>query len=187
MGCTVTPITGKDLTPDNLKKFDAVVLGVRALNVRTDLPSMQPLFDYANAGGTVIVQYNRPDAIKVPQIAPFDLRLSSNRVTDENAPVTFLAPAHKALTSPNPITAKDFENWTQERGIYYPASWAKEFTPILAANDPGEDPLPGALLIADMGNKGHFVYTSLVFFRELPEPNPGAYRLFANLLSLGKP
>jgi LmbE family N-acetylglucosaminyl deacetylase len=186
MGCTVTQITGKDLTPDTLKKFDAVVLGVRALNTRTDLPSMQPLFDYASAGGTVIVQYNRPDGIKVPQIAPFDLRLSGNRVTDENAPMTFLAPAHAALTTPNAITAKDFENWTQERGIYYPASWAKEFTPILAANDPGEQPLPGALLIADTG-KGHFVYTSLVFFRELPQPNPGAYRLFANLLSLGKP
>ncbi len=188
MGCKVTQISGKDLTPDTLKNFDAVVLGVRALNVRTDLASMQPLFDYANAGGTVIVQYNRPDGIKVPQIAPFDLRLSSNRVTDENAPITFIAPAHKALTSPNKITAKDFENWVQERGIYYPATWAKEFTPILAASDPGEEPLPGALLIADMGpeGKGHFVYTSLVFFRELPAPNPGAYRLFANLLSLGK-
>lgn len=188
MGCKVTQITGKDLSPENLKQFDAVVLGVRALNVRTDLPSMQPLFDYANAGGTVIVQYNRPDAIKVPQIGPFELRLSSNRVTDENAAMTFLAPAHKALTSPNPITAKDFENWVQERGIYYPATWGKEFTPILAASDPGEEPLPGALLIADMGpeGKGHFVYTSLVFFRELPAPNPGAYRLFANLLSLGK-
>ncbi|HVS73165.1 MAG TPA: PIG-L family deacetylase [Phycisphaerae bacterium] len=186
MGCKVTQITGKDLTPETLRKFDAVVLGVRALNVRTDLgQSLQGLFDYANNGGTVIVQYNRPDGIKVPRLAPYDLRLSSNRVTDENAPVTFLAPDSPALNSPNKITTADFDNWVQERGIYYPSEWAKEFTPILSAADPGENQLPGALLIAPVG-KGHYVYTSLVFFRQLPAPNPGAYRLFANLLSLGK-
>ncbi|HVX86857.1 MAG TPA: PIG-L family deacetylase [Phycisphaerae bacterium] len=187
MGCKVTQITGKDLTPEALQKFDAVVLGVRALNVRTDLgQSLQGLFDYANNGGTVIVQYNRPDSLKVAPIAPYDLRLSSNRVTDENAPVTFLAPDSPALNAPNKITTADFDSWVQERGIYYPSQWAREFTPILSAADPGESQLPGALLIASVG-KGHYVYTSLVFFRQLPAPNPGAYRLFANLLSLGKP
>ena len=113
------------------------------------------------------------------------MHLSGDRVTDETAPVTFLAPDHPVLNTPNKITSADFDGWVQERGIYFPNQWDDHFTPILACNDPGESPLKGGLLVAQYG-KGYFVYTGLVFFRELPAGVPGAYRLFANLISLGK-
>ncbi len=187
MGCQVTTLTGADLTPEKLKAFDAVVIGIRAFNVRTDLVSQLPaLFAYVEAGGNVIEQYNRPGRdLKTDQLTPYSLHLSSDRVTDETAPMTFLAPEHPALNTPNKIAAADFEGWIQERGIYYPDRWDEHFTPILACSDPGEAPLKGGLLIARYG-KGYFVYTGLVFFRQLPDGVPGAYRLFANLVSLGK-
>jgi hypothetical protein len=187
MGCDVSLLNDADLTTNNLQKYDAVVIGVRAFNVRTNLaPHLPALFAYVDAGGTVIAQYNRPsDNLKANQIAPFDLHLSSDRVTDETAPVTFLAPDHPALNMPNKITSADFDGWVQERGIYFPNQWDEHFIPILACNDPGEAPLKGSLLVAPYG-KGRFVYTGLVFFRELPAGVPGAYRLFANLISLGK-
>jgi hypothetical protein len=187
MGYKVTPLTGADLTSDQLEKFDAVVIGVRAFNVRTDLVSQLPaLFAYVEAGGNVIEQYNRPGRdLKTDQLAPYSLRLSSDRVTDETAAMTFLAPDHPALNTPNKITSADFDGWIQERGIYYPDQWDDHFTPILACSDPGEAPHKGGLLVAQYG-KGYFVYTGLVFFRQLPGGVPGAYRLFANLVSLGK-
>jgi len=186
MGYEVTRLAGLDLTPEKLRGLDAVVIGVRAYNVRSDLVAGLPaLFDYVAGGGTVVAQYNRPNGLRTPRLAPFDLRLSDARVTDENAPVTFLAPGHPALTTPNRITEADMEGWVQERGIYFPAQWDKHFTPILAAGDPGEKPLTGGLLVAKHG-RGHFVYTGLVFFRQLPAGVPGAYRLFANLVSLGQ-
>ncbi|HTJ00954.1 MAG TPA: hypothetical protein VL527_18875, partial [Dongiaceae bacterium] len=187
MGCTVTSLTGADLTTNRLKDFDAVIIGVRAFNVRTDLVANLPaLFAYVAAGGNVIEQYNRPGRdLKSEEFTPYRLRLSNDRVTDETAPVTFLAPEHPALTTPNRITPADFAGWVQERGVYYPDQWDEHFTPILACNDPGEKPLPGGLLIASYG-QGHFVYTGLAFFRQLPAGVPGAYRLFANLISLGK-
>jgi LmbE family N-acetylglucosaminyl deacetylase len=183
----VTLLTGADLTTNRLKDFDAVVIGVRAFNVRTDLVSHLPaLFDFASNGGNLIEQYNRPgNDLKTDQFAPFSLRLSNGRVTDETAAMTFLAPDHPALNTPNKITDADFDGWIQERGIYYPDRWDDHWTPILACGDPGETPLKGGLLIAPYG-KGYFVYTGLVFFRELPDGVPGAYRLFANLISLGK-
>jgi len=186
MGYEVTRLAGLDLTPDKLHGLDAVVIGVRAYNVRSDLGAGLPaLFDYVAGGGTVVAQYNRPNGLRTPRLAPFDLRLSDARVTDENAPVTFLAPGHPALTTPNRITEADMEGWVQERGIYFPAQWDKHFTPILESGDPGEKPLTGGLLVANHG-RGHFVYTGLVFFRQLPAGVPGAYRLFANLVSLGQ-
>jgi hypothetical protein len=106
-------------------------------------------------------------------------------VTDENAAMTFLAPENPVLNVPNKITPADFNGWVQERGVYFPDRWDSHFTPILACNDPGEKSLQGGLLVADYG-KGHFVYTGLAFFRQLPAGVPGAYRLFANLVSLGK-
>ncbi|MBV9468224.1 MAG: hypothetical protein JOZ57_03135, partial [Abitibacteriaceae bacterium] len=173
-------------TADSLRRFDAVVIGVRAFNVRTDLADGLPaLFAYVEGGGNVIEQYNRPDGLKTNKLAPYDLTLSSQRVTNENAPVTFLAPDHPALNTPNKITAADFEGWVQERGIYFPSQWDEHFTPLFASGDPGEEPLKGGLLVAKYG-RGYFVYTGLVFFRELPAGVPGAYRLFANLVSLGK-
>jgi LmbE family N-acetylglucosaminyl deacetylase len=187
IGYDVRGLAGKDLTAEGLKGLDAVVIGVRAFNTRTDLaPGLQALFDYVAAGGTVVEQYNRPDQLRNTTLAPYNIRLSTLRVTDETAEVTFLAPDHPALTTPNKITAADFENWVQERNIYLPDQWDGHFTPILGMADPGETPPNSSLLIAQHG-KGFFVYTSLVFFRQLPVGNPGAYRLFANLVSLGKP
>ena len=187
MGCDMTMLGGEDLTANRLKDFDAVVIGVRAFNVRTDLVSRLPaLFAFVESGGNVIEQYNRPgNDLKTDQFAPYSLHLSGDRVTDENAAVTFLTPEHPVLNTPNKITSADFDGWIQERGIYFPNQWDDHFTPILACNDAGESPLKGGLLVAQYG-KGYFVYTGLVFFRELPAGVPGAYRLFANLISLGK-
>jgi hypothetical protein len=183
MGCTVTELTPADLTADRLKEFDAVVTGVRLFDTHRDLGSkLSALFSYVEAGGTVVMQYNRVDGL---QSTPLTLKISQERVTDEHAPVTFLAPDSPALNSPNKITSADFDGWIQERGTYFPNQWDEHFTPILACNDPGESPLKGGLLVADYG-KGHFVYTGLAFFRQLPAGVPGAYRLFANLISLGK-
>ncbi len=185
MGYDVHVLDDADLTADNLKNFDAVVIGVRAFNVRANLaPRLPALFDYVAAGGTVVAQYNRPDPKATP-LAPFDLRLSSDRVTDETAAMTFLVPDHPVLNSPNKITNADFDGWVQERGIYFPNQWDEHFTPIFACHDPGEAPLKGSLLVAQSG-KGYYVYTGLDFFRQLPAGVPGAYRLFANLLALGK-
>jgi len=186
MGYAVTSLTGADLTAERLRGLDAVVIGVRAFNVRTDLAErLATLLAYVEAGGTVVAQYNTLDRLSETWLAPFVLHLSRDRVTDEHAPVTILAPGHPVLTTPNQITPADFDGWVQERGLYFPDRWDERFTPILACSDPGEAPLKGGLLVARHGN-GYFVYTSLAWFRQLPEGVPGAYRLFANLVSLGK-
>jgi hypothetical protein len=119
------------------------------------------------------------------EIAPYHLNISRDRVTVEEAEVRFLAPDHEILNYPNKITAKDFEGWVQERGLYFPDEWASEFAPVLSCNDPGEPPRDGGLLIAKYG-KGHYIYTGLSFFRELPAGVPGAFRIFANMISIGK-
>jgi LmbE family N-acetylglucosaminyl deacetylase len=191
LGCSVTSLKTADLTLEKLKDFDAVVLGVRAFNEHKELSSnLSGLLAYVENGGTVIVQYNRPNGLQDKVLGPYPLSIQGGapqfRVTDEKAPVTFLAPDHPALTTPNPITAADFEGWLQERGAYYPSSWDEtHYTSILAMNDPGQTPLKSALLVAKHGS-GYFVYTGLSFFRQLPAGVPGAYRLLANLISLGK-
>lgn len=186
MGYTVRTLEDTNLTAEELRGLDAVVIGVRAFNVRRHIGECLPaLFDYVKNGGTVVAQYNRPNGLQSDQLAPYDLHLSNERVTDETAAVTFLAPDSPVLNTPNKITEADFAGWIQERGIYFPDEWDEHFTPILACHDPGESPLKGSLLVAQYG-KGHFVYTGLVFFRQLPAGVPGAYRLFANLVSLGK-
>ena len=186
MGYAVTLLTGADLTADRLHSFDAVVIGIRAFNTRTDLtPNLPGLFAYVESGGNVIVQYNTSDGLQNTRLAPYNLKLTHDRVTDENAPMTLLVPDHPAFTTPNRIIPSDFDGWVQERGLYFPGEWDDHFTPLLACNDPGESPKNGSLLVAHYG-KGWFVYTGLAFFRQLPEGVPGAYRLFANLISLGK-
>jgi LmbE family N-acetylglucosaminyl deacetylase len=183
MGYTVTELTTNDLTLEKLKEFDAVVTGVRLFDTHRNLGAkLAGLFDYVEGGGTVVMQYNRVDGL---QSTPLKLKVSQERVTDEHAQMTFLAPDSAVLNTPNKITSVDFDGWIQERGTYFPNQWDEHFTPILACNDPGESPMKGALLVADYG-KGHFVYTGLGFFRQLPAGVPGAYRLFANLVSLGK-
>jgi LmbE family N-acetylglucosaminyl deacetylase len=186
MGYAVTQLTGADLTQEKLRPLDTVVIGIRAFNTRRDLAEHLPaLFAYVEAGGNLIVQYNNSEGLPANWLAPFYLRISRDRVTDEHAPVTFLTPDHPALTTPNRITKADFDGWVQERGLYFPDQWDGRFTAILASGDPGETPLQGGLLVARHG-KGHLVYTGLAWFRQLPEGVPGAYRLFANLVSLGK-
>jgi LmbE family N-acetylglucosaminyl deacetylase len=186
MGYEVTRLGAGDLIPDRLRGLDAVVIGIRAFNVRTDLvEGRSALFAWAEAGGTVIAQYNTLDRLRDDWLTPFDIRLSRDRVTNEHAPPTILQPDHPVLTMPNRITAADFEGWVQERGLYFPRQWDPRFVPIVAFADAGEAPLPGGLLVARHG-AGHLVYTSLSWFRQLPEAVPGAYRLFANLVSLGK-
>jgi LmbE family N-acetylglucosaminyl deacetylase len=191
MGCTVRTLTGADLTPEKLAGLDAVVIGVRAFNERADLKAALPgLFAWVEAGGTVIAQYNRPNGLKAGPLGPYPLSIEGPapllRVTDETAPVTFLAPDHPALTTPNKITAADFEGWVQERGTYFPSKWDEaHYTAILTMSDPGEAPLRSSLLVARHG-KGYYVYAGVAFFRQLPAGVPGAYRLFANLLSLGQ-
>jgi LmbE family N-acetylglucosaminyl deacetylase len=186
MGYSVQVLDDTNLAPEQLRGLDAIVIGVRAFNVRNNVSSELPvLFAYVENGGTIIAQYNRPDGLKTTKLAPFELHLSGDRVTDENATATFLTPVHPVLNTPNKITSADFDGWVQERGIYFPNQWDDHFTPILAFNDPGESPLKGGLLVAQYG-KGYFVYTGLVFFRELPAGVPGAFRLFANLIALGK-
>lgn len=186
MGCNVTMLNNGALTAEALRRFDAVVIGVRAFNTRDDLDERMPaLFAYAEQGGTVIVQYNTAYGLKSTRFAPAALELSRDRVTDANAPVTLLAPEHPVFTTPNKIVPADFDAWVQERARFVPRSWDAKFTPLLAMSDPGEPPLNGTLLVARHG-RGYFVYTGLSWFRELPAGVPGAYRLFANLVSLGK-
>jgi hypothetical protein len=132
----------------------------------------------------MIVQYNTPDRLVTKDIAPYPLHLSRDRVTEENAEVSFLSPDSPALNHPNKITPEDFHGWTQEQGLYYPDTWDKAFQTVISSHDTGEKPKDSAILIAPYG-KGYYIYTGLSFFRELPEGVPGAMRLMANLISTG--
>ena len=190
MGYVVHRLSGADLTPEKLKGLDAVIIGVRAFNERTDLKDALPgLFAWVEQGGTVIAQYNRPNGLKATQLGPYPLSIEGPapdlRVTDERAPVTVIAGDHAALNGPNQIAPADFDGWVQERGAYFPSSWDDHYTPLFAMSDPGEAPLKSSVLVAHYG-KGYYVYTGVGFFRQLPAGVPGAYHLFANLVSLGK-
>ena len=187
MGCRVEMLTDEALLSADLSRFDAVVIGVRAYNTRPALHAAQSRFEqYARGGGTVLVQYQTTGRAESENIAPYALVVGRDRVTEEDAAIRFLAPRHPALTTPNAITSTDFDGWVQERGLYYASSWGKEFTPILGANDTGEPSRDGGLLVARIG-KGHYVYTGLSFFRQIPAGVSGAYRLLANLVSLSRP
>ncbi|MBX2943538.1 MAG: PIG-L family deacetylase [Cyclobacteriaceae bacterium] len=188
MGYQVLEMKNDEVTPENLAKLDAVVLGVRALNTNERIKYFMPdLLDYVKKGGTLVVQYNTNSSLEIDKdkFSPYPLTLSRDRVTDEESDVKILKPEHVALSAPNKITAKDFEGWVQERGLYFPNKWDPKFEALIATNDPGEDLTAGSLLVAKYG-EGNYVYTGLSFFRELPEGVPGAYKLFANLVSLSK-
>ncbi|MCC6410067.1 MAG: PIG-L family deacetylase [Saprospiraceae bacterium] len=186
MGCTVTLLEDKDFEKGDLNRFDAIVLGIRAYNTKEKLKNVQPmLLEYVKNGGNLVVQYNTTGDLVLDQLGPFPMKLSRTRVTDETAEVRFLLPGHAALNTPNKLSNKDFEGWVQERGLYFPGEWDKAFEAPLSMNDPGEKAADGALLVAKYG-KGHYVYTGVSFFRELPAGVPGAYRLLANLISIGK-
>jgi LmbE family N-acetylglucosaminyl deacetylase len=184
IGYNVKILDAVDINAENLKRFDAVVLGIRAYNTQERIASWQPqLLAYVKAGGVVVAQYNTTSDLKTKEIGPFPLEISRDRVTDENAAVRILAPEHALMNSPNKITAEDFKGWIQERGLYFPNKWDPAWTPILSCNDPGEKPLDGGLLVAKSGS-GYFIYTGYSWFRQLPAGVPGAYRLFANMVSL---
>jgi len=186
IGYSVKILSEDDITAKNLAQFSAVVLGIRAYNTQERIANWLPeLFAYVKAGGVVIAQYNTLAELKIEQFGPYPLEISRDRVTDEKADVRILAPNHSLMTSPNKITSKDFEGWVQERGLYFAKKWDPAWTQILSCNDPNEKPLDGGLLVAKFG-KGYFIYTSYSWFRQLPAGVPGAYRLFANMLSLGK-
>jgi hypothetical protein len=186
LGITPSVLTADSLAGADLSKYDVIVTGIRAYEVRRDLAATNPrLLEYARQGGTLIVQYNKYEMVE-GHFNPFPLTLASphDRVTDETAPVRILDPASPVFTTPNRITDADWAGWVQERGLYYAHTWDPAYTPLLEMADPGEAPLRGGLLIAKYG-QGTYVYTGLAFFRQLPEGVPGAWRLFANLLALG--
>ncbi|MBB3124721.1 LmbE family N-acetylglucosaminyl deacetylase [Mesoflavibacter sabulilitoris] len=186
IGYNVIVLNPEDITTERLSAFDAVVVGIRAYNILDELKfKQQILFDFVENGGNMIVQYNTSHRLKVDQLSPYTLQLSRDRVTDENAEVTLLEKDHPVLNYPNQITKTDFEGWTQERGLYFPNQWSNKFTPILSMHDKGETEKQGSLLVAKHG-KGYYIYTGLSFFREFPAGVSGAYRLFANMLSIGK-
>jgi len=188
IGYTVHLIDPKAIELGSLNKYDAVVTGIRAYNVIEELEFKQRfLLEYVEQGGNLIIQYNtagRRDA-SFKDLAPYSLKISRDRITNEDSEVKIIASDHAVINFPNTITNLDFEGWVQERGLYFPDEWDPKFTPILQMNDKGESPTNGALLVAPYG-KGNYVYTGISFFRELPAGVSGAYKLFANILSLGK-
>ncbi|PJJ59174.1 PIG-L family deacetylase [Hymenobacter chitinivorans] len=186
IGYNVTLLKPDDISPDYLRRFDAVVLGIRAYNTLDRLKTLQPnLLKYVENGGNVVVQYVVNRGTVLPEIGPYPLKLSADRVTVENAAVTFLNPKQPLLNTPNKITSKDFEGWVQEQGLYYPSTWDPKYQTVISSHDPGETAKESAILVADYG-KGHYIYTGLSLFRELPAGVPGAYRLLTNMVSLGK-
>lgn len=185
MGYEVSIIKPDEITTEHLDNFQVIIIGIRAYNTLDELAfKQQLLFEYVKKGNTMIVQYNTTGKITVKELAPFSLKISRDRVTEEDAEVRFLTPNHKILNYPNKITSDDFKGWVQEQGLYYPNEWDATFTPILSSNDKDEKPKNGGLLVAKYG-KGYYIYTGLSFFRELPAGVAGAYRLFANMISIG--
>ncbi|MEL7341286.1 MAG: LmbE family protein, partial [Bacteroidota bacterium] len=186
IGYEVELLTDENLSLERLQQFDAVISGIRAYNTNARMPYHHTqLMEYVKEGGTYICQYNTTYGLLLDEPGPYPLKLSRDRVSVEEAEMKFLAPDHPVLNSPNKITQEDMNNWVQERGLYFPREWADEYTAIFESHDPGEDPKQGSLLVAEYG-EGYFVYTGLSFFRELPAGVPGAYRLFANIVSLSK-
>jgi len=188
IGVKVWLMTESDITQNNLEQLDALVFGIRAANTLPWIPSKKPVIeDYMQNGGTVVMQYNTNRRLDWQDFAPYELtfngRSAESRVAEETAEVRILQPDHKVLNYPNRISEADFDNWVQERGLYFPSAWSDDYTAILSANDEDEEPKDGSLLVAEVG-KGYFVYTGISWFREIPAGVPGAYRLFSNILSL---
>ncbi len=185
IGYEVDILQESNLEPENLKKYNSIILGIRALNTNERIDFIMPvLLDYAKAGGTLILQYNTKHRLKTDNFSPYPIKISRDRVTEEDAEVMFVIPFHKILNSPNKITKADFDGWVQERGLYFPDEWDEKYDAVLGWNDKGEERKDGSLLVAEYG-EGHYIYTGISFFRELPAGVPGAYRLLANIISYG--
>jgi LmbE family N-acetylglucosaminyl deacetylase len=187
VGIEVTILQESDFANVNkLTGFDAIVAGIRVINVEKRMPQWMPVLNqYIQNGGTVIMQFNTLQDMSTTNIGPYPFTIGRNRVTEENAPVEFLAPASPLLNTPNKITQDDFQGWIQERGLYFLNTWDKNYTPLFKMNDTGEEPLEGGTIYAQYG-KGYFIYTPLAFFRQLTIGNKGATKLFFNMLSIGK-
>ncbi len=172
----------------SLSQYSAIITGIRAYNTIEQMETYYPfLMKYIEEGGNLIVQYNTFNFISSlkSDIGPYPFKITRNRVTDEKSPVSFLLPDHPVLNSPNKITQADFNNWVQERGLYFAGDPAPEYQNIISWNDPGEEPLQGGLIIAKKG-KGNFMYTGISFFRQLPAGVKGAYSLMVNMINLGQ-
>lgn len=186
MGYEVWEMKNDEITLSNLQRMDAVVLGIRALNTNDRARYFMPVvLEYVRKGGTVVVQYNTNSKMATDQFSPYPLVVGRERVTQETSEVRILKPGHPVMNTPNKITQADFKGWVQERGLYFPGQWDGQYEAILSMNDQGETVKDGSLLVAKYG-EGYYVYTALSFFRQLPEGVPGAYKLFANIVSLGK-
>jgi len=205
LGLTVTELAPDDVLSADLNKFHTVLLDVRATQYRPEVrQARERLQQFMKDGGNVVCMYHKDFDWNDPakggpvrgagffkgrtgggEIAPFPIELSFGRVTDETAEVRLLNPEHPLLTSPNRIWKKDFEDWVQERSVYVPSKWDERYTALLSSNDPGEKPLDGGLLVADVG-EGSFIYTGFVWYRQLRAGNPGAYRMLANMISYAR-
>jgi len=190
LGINVTMLSPKDIATADLSKFPVIVLGVRAYAVRDDLRAYNKrLLDYVSNGGTLIAQYNRANEVGNIQIAPYPITMANvnqnntERVTHEDAPVKIVDPANPILNVPNKITATDFNGWVDERGTFFLRSWDSRYAAPLETSDPGEPGRAGGLVIGKYG-KGTYIYTGYSFFRQLPAGVKGAYRLFANMVSV---
>jgi LmbE family N-acetylglucosaminyl deacetylase len=191
LGVNSKALTVEEIKSSDLSSYNTIIIDNRGYEAHPELIAANSrLLDFVQAGGTLIVFYHKdnewnPDEKKNrPQLAPYPIILDDKRVTDETAPITFLQPRHPLLNVPNRITQADFANWIQERGLYYPKQWDAHYTTLFSMNDPGEAPLTSGLLVAQHG-KGNYIYTSMVWYRELRAGVPGAYRMFANMISYG--
>ncbi|MBH19243.1 MAG: LmbE family protein [Crocinitomicaceae bacterium] len=177
-------LSSDELTLNKLKNYDVIITGVRFFNVNESSSKIVPfLMEYTKQGGNVIVQYNTSYRLKTKDFSPYPIKISRDRVTQEDAPVTFLNSSHPVMNYPNKILKEDFDSWVQERGLYFPNGWSKEYETIFSWNDIGEKPKKGSLLITKYG-KGYYTYTGISFFRQLPQGVSGAYKLLVNIISL---
>lgn len=183
LGYNVKLLSDAELDTAQLSSYDAIVTGIRAYNTRDRLTQDQPrLMNYIKEGGTLVVQYNTTAQLEFDNIGPFPFSLSHDRITVEEAPITFVNPALPVLNYPNKITQDDFNGWVQERGLYFADKWDPRYKVVLSGNDPGESPLEGGMLYADYG-KGVYIYTGYSWFRQIPAGVPGAFRFFVNMIS----
>jgi LmbE family N-acetylglucosaminyl deacetylase len=187
LGIDVVKLEAKDIQFGDLSQYDTIVLGIRAYAFRTELiPSNQRLLSYVENGGNLVVQYHKPEDKWSPELAPYPIKIGEPlikwRVTDENSKVTMLTPDHPMFNNPNKITAEDWNNWIQDRSSYNPSEWGKEYTPLISNGDPGEKEFTGTFLTAHYG-KGIYTYSSLVWYREIPNLVPGSIRMFVNMIS----
>jgi hypothetical protein len=186
LGYEVDILEASRLGERDLSRYDLLMTGIRAFNVKEALRfEKEELFEYAENGGHLIIQYNKDDdALVTDLITPYELNPSHERVTEEDAEAKLLKPEHPVFNEPNEIDDSDFEGWVQERGLYFADRWDDRFDPLISWHDEGESPKKGGLLMAEHG-EGTITYTGIAFFRQLPAGVPGAYRLFDNLVQYG--